>query len=209
MAFELALRVAACEVPARAIGPLIDRVAGGRKFVIQVVAVALLAGGCEFLGITKREPVPPCPPVLVLKDAGTLTRIESELNGHLLYRISDTEYAAARGLGAAHHALVGSVALDIFSSGILESLPRVANATLGTEAAIFAFALAAVTAFGFGAIPSVLLSHGASNNPLRTRASAGDSAASRLSMRGLLAAEVAISLVLLCGSILLLASVRN
>src|SRR5690606_8384462 len=30
--------------------------------------------GCETLGITEKNPVPPCPPVLMLRDAGTLTR---------------------------------------------------------------------------------------------------------------------------------------
>ena len=41
-----------------------------------LVVLASLAAGCEFLGLTKKEPVPPCPPVFVLKDAGALTRYQ-------------------------------------------------------------------------------------------------------------------------------------
>lgn len=36
--------------------------------------LVLLAGGCETLGITGKQPVPPCPPVFILKEAAALTR---------------------------------------------------------------------------------------------------------------------------------------
>jgi hypothetical protein len=42
--------------------------------IAAALLLALLAGGCETLGFTKKEPIPPCPPVFVLQDTGTLTR---------------------------------------------------------------------------------------------------------------------------------------
>lgn len=36
--------------------------------------LVLFTAGCETLGITKKDPPPPCPPVFILKEAAALTR---------------------------------------------------------------------------------------------------------------------------------------
>ena len=41
--------------------------------IVAVLLLASLAGGCESLGLGTKKPVPPCPPVLVLKNAESLT----------------------------------------------------------------------------------------------------------------------------------------
>ncbi|MBT5049172.1 MAG: hypothetical protein HOM58_11785 [Rhodospirillaceae bacterium] len=46
--------------------------AGWKKRMACVLGLALLAGGCGLF--TERKPPPPCPPIFVLKDAGSVTR---------------------------------------------------------------------------------------------------------------------------------------